>query len=355
MKYIGPGSIFLLLLVTTCSLVFLLLTESCAHSTPGETGRFVKVKDHPSLRNDLLSNQISQVVRVIFQDSKGVYWFGTQNGAYKLEEQTLVLLDQIVGESGNSVTIKDISEDIDGTIWLGHTDGLSSIKNDTVKNYYESEGLIDNDVWCIEADQNGRIWVGTIGGCCVLQNGKFIHIELPLGKRDTMVGVSSPRMVQDILEDDEGSIWVSTNAGLFKFIDSSFTEYSFQEGLETPFVHTLFQSKDQKLWVASRKGLYQIRRKAVTNITDPHFVTQKGIGSIAEDKEGKIWFVANQHELYTYYNDTLTEINQSEFGKGPVIFKIYKDDTDRLWFVGFGGAYRLEQDSFVHITKDGPW
>jgi ligand-binding sensor domain-containing protein len=120
-------------------------------------------------------------------------------------------------------------------------------------------------------------------------------------------------------------------------------------------VHTLFQSKDQKLWVASRKGLYQIRRKAVTNITDPHFVTQKGIGSIAEDKEGKIWFVANQHELYTYYNDTLTEINQSEFGKGPVIFKIYKDDTDRLWFVGFGGAYRLEQDSFVHITKDGPW
>lgn len=355
MRYIRPKSISLFVLVTTFSLVILLLSESCIHSTPNETDRFVQIINHSSLNNNPLSNQISQVVRVIFQDSKGIFWFGTQNGAYKLEEQTLVLIDEISGERGNSVTIKDITEDIDGTIWLGHTDGLSSIKNDTVKNYYESDGLIDQDVWCVEADQHGRIWIGTLGGCWVLHKGEFTKLELPPGERDTTVGISSPRMVQDILEDDKGTIWVSTNAGLFKFLDSSLIEFSFQEGIETPFVHTLFQSKDQKLWVASQNGLYQIRGQAVTNITDPYFITQKGIGSIAEDKEGKIWLVANQHQLYTYHEDTLIEVNKSEFGKGPVVFQIYKDQTDRLWFVGFGGAYRLDQDSFVHITKEGPW
>ncbi|MBK6574257.1 MAG: hypothetical protein IPG21_17620 [Saprospiraceae bacterium] len=53
--------------------------------------------------------------------------------------------------------MKDITEDKDGTIWLGHTDGISSIKGETVKNYYQSDGLISNDVWCINSDAEGKI------------------------------------------------------------------------------------------------------------------------------------------------------------------------------------------------------
>lgn len=81
----------------------------------------------------------------------------------------------------------------------------------------------------------------------------------------------------------------------------------------------------------------------------------KGIGSVAEDKEGNIWFVCNQHSLYKYDGEEIIEFEKSAKNTGPVVFKIYKDQKDRMWFVGYGGAYRLEAGQFVHVTRDGPW
>ena len=103
----------------------------------------------------------------MFQDSNGNLWFGTQNGAFKLESDSLIHIDKINSESGKGVTIKDIIEGIDGKIWLGHTDGVSSVDGEIVTNYYESDGLISNDVWSIAADKKGDIWIGSIDGVCV--------------------------------------------------------------------------------------------------------------------------------------------------------------------------------------------
>lgn len=104
-----------------------------------------------------INNQISQVVRTIFQDSKGIFWFGTQNGAFKFDGNSLIHIDSIKNESGKGVTIKDIAEDKDGIIWFGHEGGISSIDKKVVTNYYESDGLISNDVWCITTDRSNQV------------------------------------------------------------------------------------------------------------------------------------------------------------------------------------------------------
>ena len=160
------------------------------------------------------NNQISDVVRTIFQDSKGNIWFGAEGGAFKLVGHSLIYMDSIRSESGGGVTIKDIAEDKDGTIWIGHTDGISSIDGTSVTNYYESDGLISNDVWCIETDVNGNVWVGTIEGACIFDGQGFNNFDLPEGKIDTTVGVSSTKMIHSILEDSKGIIWFNSNAGL---------------------------------------------------------------------------------------------------------------------------------------------
>ena len=88
--------------------------------------------------------RISEVVRMMFQDSKGRTWFGTQGGAFKLIKNELIFIEDIKSKSGKRVTIKDIKEDRNGKIWIGHTDGLSSVDGEQVTNYYESDGLISN-------------------------------------------------------------------------------------------------------------------------------------------------------------------------------------------------------------------
>jgi ligand-binding sensor domain-containing protein len=299
--------------------------------------------------------QISQVVRMMFQDSKGNIWFGAENGAWKLTGQTLIHIDSIKSESGKVVTIKDITEDKDGTIWLGHTDGISSIKGETVTNYYQSDGLISNDVWNISSDTNGKIWIGTIEGACVFDGKTFTNIELPLGIKDTTVGVSSEKMVNRIFQDRKGTIWIASNAGLFSYSNNKVTDASKDVAFKTNFVGMGFEDKAGVIWIGSKEGLFAYKDGVPKKITDDNIEIGKGIGSIAEDKDGKIWFVVNQHYLYTYDGNKLTEFKKSEDNKGPVIFQIYKDQSERFWFVGFGGAFRLENGRFINITRDGPW
>ncbi len=299
--------------------------------------------------------QISQVVRMMFQDSKGNIWFGAENGAWKLTDDSLIRIDSIKSESGGRVTIKDITEDKDGKIWVGHTDGISSINGELVTNYYESDGLISNAVWCIEADVKGNIWIGTMEGACVFDGKTFKNFELPLGIRDTTVGVSSDKMINKIFRDRKGKLWISSNAGLFSYSNNTLTNVSKKVGIKSNYVSIGLEDKAGVLWLNSKEGLYTLNDGVAKKITDESIEIGKGIGSIVEDKEGKIWFVVNQHHLYTYHNKELTEFKKSEENKGPVVFQIYKDQAERLWFVGFGGAYRLENGQFINITKDGPW
>ena len=133
------------------------------------------------------------------------------------------------------------------------------------------------------------------------------------------------------------------------------TNVSKKVGIKSNYVSIGLEDKAGVLWLNSKEGLYTLNDGVAKKITDESIEIGKGIGSIAEDKEGKIWFVVNQHHLYTYHNKELTEFKKSEENKGPVVFQIYKDQAERLWFVGFGGAYRLENGQFINITKDGPW
>ncbi len=313
------------------------------------------IEEKKTIQFPNLKNQISQVVRMMFQDSKGNIWFGAENGAWRLTDDSLIHIDSIKSESGRGVTIKDIVEGQDGKIWLGHTGGVSSIDGTLVRNYYKSDGLISNAVWCIATDVIGNIWIGTMEGACVFDGKTFKNFELPLGIKDTTVGVSSDKMINKIFQDRKGKLWISSNAGLFSFSNNTLTNVSKKAGIKSNFVSIGFEDKAGVLWLTSKEGLYTLNEGVAKKITDESIEIGKGIGSIAEDKDGKIWFVVNQHYLYTYDGKEITEFKKSEENKGPVVFQIYKDQTERLWFVGYGGAYRLENGQFINITKDGPW
>jgi len=168
-----------------------------------------------------INHQISQVVRTIFQDSKGDIWFGGEGGAFRYSNNSLTHIKSIVSKSGKRVTVKDIAEDNDGKIWIGHTDGISSVEGEKVTNYDESDGLISNDVWSIETDRNNRIWIGTIEGLCFFNGQEFTNFRLPEGKIDSSLGISSTKMIHNIFEDSKGTLWFSSNAGLFSYGNDS--------------------------------------------------------------------------------------------------------------------------------------
>ncbi len=336
-------------LFTGIALCFI-LTSCNGQATNGDKQNVTK----ETIQSPDSKKQISSVVRMMYQDSKGIFWFGAEGGAFKLAGDSLIHIDSIRSESGGRVTIKDITEDKDGTIWIGHTDGISSIVGTLVTNYYESDGLISNDVWCIETDVNGNVWVGTIEGACIFDGQGFNNFDLPEGKIDTTVGVSSTKMIHSILEDGKGTMWLSTNAGLFSYTNKKLKNISDEVGVPTNFISKIVEDKKDGFWVSTSTGLFHLKENILTNVSEMHFEEIKGTGSIIVDHKGDVWFNCGR-SIYRLSADKLAEYRIEEGNYGPLTFQIYEDQQKRLWFVGFGGAYRYENDRFINITQNGPW
>src|SRR5690606_31691614 len=77
----------------------------------------------PEFRTSLNSkeyegNQISGVIRTVFQDRNKNYWFGTQNGLCRYDGYELVYFD-LKASNGQSVVVHAILEDKSGHIWIG--------------------------------------------------------------------------------------------------------------------------------------------------------------------------------------------------------------------------------------------
>ncbi len=298
--------------------------------------------------------QISGVIPAILQDSKGNIWFGTQNGVFKQTGDSLIHIDSIKDELGKGVTVEDIAEDKDGIIWFAHRDGISSIDGTLVTNYYESDGLISNDVWCIETDINGNVWIGTIAGACIFDRQRFTKFDLPEGQKDTTLAISSTKMVHNIFEDSKGTIWFSSNAGLFSYSNKKLKNISEELGIPTHFVSKIVEDKKGEYYVSTSIGLFHLKEHILTNISEKHFDERTATGSVMVDHKGDVWFNCGR-SIYSLSGEKLTEYRIEEGNYGPLTFQIYEDQQKQLWFVGFGGAFRLENGRFINITKDGPW
>jgi len=300
------------------------------------------------------TNQIAETVRVMFHDSKDNFWFGTHSGALKLVNGSFVYIDGIRSESGQRVAIRAIKEDINGKIWFGHTDGISYLEGEKIINLCESDGLISNDVWHLTPDSKGNIWIGTIKGVSKYDGKHFTHFELPEGEIDTTVGVSSAKMIHNILEDSKGRIWFSTNAGIFIKDNNALKVISEKDGFETNFVGKVIETQKGEFMICASKGLYLYKDGSLTDVSSDLFKERKGIGNVTETSNGDIWFNCGR-SIYHLSNDKLTEHRISEGNYGPLAYQIYMDRYERIWFVGWGGAFRFEKGEILNITKDGPW
>ncbi|MBK9643535.1 MAG: hypothetical protein IPO72_20230 [Saprospiraceae bacterium] len=81
-------------------------------------------------------------------------------------------------------------------------------------------------MWCINSDAEGKIWIGTIEGACIFDGKNLFKLELPLGIKDSTVGVSSAKMINKILLDRKGKLWIASNAGLFSYSNNTLTNVS---------------------------------------------------------------------------------------------------------------------------------
>lgn len=335
----------------------------------------IKAETLPEFRNsgydkDYQGNQISGVIRTILQDSKENFWFGTQSGLCRHNKNGLFYFD-IKDLTGNGVTVHSVVEDKIGNIWVGYDRGFAKYDGTYFTTYSEKDILTIGGLWSMTVDKKGLVWIGTTQGVYTFDGKALSPFELPEGKINPNLAISTTKMVHSIIENSLGEMWFATNGGVYIYNGSTLKNISEKDGLPSDFVGQVIESSPGVFWISTSKGICKYDGKILTNITAEFVKNEDNVGCMFEAANGKLWFTMNKREIYCYNGKIFTKIEskvnifqqlpfsnyeESKVGTFELFpFSIYEDNQNRIWFVGLKGAYRYENKGFINVNRNGPW
>ncbi|NII27273.1 response regulator [Pseudoflavitalea sp. X16] len=179
-------------------------------------GRKFTHYQHSDNPNSLSDNRVWE----IYEDSKKEMWIGTLNGGLdRFDRQRNIFHHYRFGQP-NSISadyIAALMEDKTGKLWIATANGVDVLLRrpnlpDSFVHYYNTPGnansLSNNNVICILQDRKDRIWIGTRDGLNLFDPAKnaFQVFRREDGLPDNTV--------QTLLEDDAGTIWMSSPNGI---------------------------------------------------------------------------------------------------------------------------------------------
>lgn len=226
------------------------------------TGKFKHYKPDPKNPNSISHGYVSSIT----EDKQGRLWVGTSSKGLNVFDSNTQSFTHITSESPSakfklsSSYIRVVYADSKNNLWVGTANGLNLLPNNSdefkffYKNHDDKNSLQSNHINCVKEDSKGNIWIGSYHGGLSLyrpKTGTFITFNIASG-------LASDNII-DILEDNEGYLWISTDRGLSKFDlkKKIFKNYTTRDGLPANEFnyHSAYKDKNGKLYFGSYNGL----------------------------------------------------------------------------------------------------
>ena len=170
---------------------------------------------------------IMNLTTEIIEDRQGNIWFSRDGyGVCKYDGKSFTHFTKKDGLASNNVQV--IHEDNQGNLWFGSRvverdnpnanertgdGGLSKFDGKTFTRFDTIKGLSKNEIYAINEDNNGNIWIGANGLGAYRYDGKDFTLISETDSEDLMpFGYG----IQSILEDKKGNLWFGLSGGLFR-------------------------------------------------------------------------------------------------------------------------------------------
>jgi len=178
--------------------------------------------------NKININDILKINAICF-DHKNQTWVATYgNGVFKIDT---TIYNYTTSNGLFSDYTYSIGADESGTIWVGHRQGISSIKGNTIRTFSKNIGLYaDCNPNAITIDKNGSVWFGTTKGILRYDFKKSVINKYPPTVIVTSLKIND---IENII-----SPYVELESGRYK-IQFSFTGISLRESEGVTFQYML--------------------------------------------------------------------------------------------------------------------
>lgn len=295
---------------------------------------------------------------------------------YNIPKNQTQSISKKTGQSLSSVFVNAICKDDDKGVWIGTLYGLSyyDLTENKLHNFdYQKQKfpfITDNDIVSLFLDKSDCLWIGTRKNGLVvvhrdeiLQKGEkasFAHY-----RQKFQPGSLSYRTVLSVFQDRDEKLWVGTHGGGVNFVENktqriNHLKHEPGENNTLSYDKVWGMTEDHKgeIWLGTDGdgvNLWSPEKGVVRNFRfnpeDPHSISDNAIICAKTDFQGQVWLGTYEGGL-NRYNPVSDRFHHY---KAPLqlpnndIRCIYEDKHKNLW-VGMNGGgiakYNREKDLF---------
>jgi signal transduction histidine kinase/ligand-binding sensor domain-containing protein/CheY-like chemotaxis protein len=188
----------------------------------------------------------------------GEYWAGTNDGIVRIQPDRTLSIDKkwrkLPGES-----VRSLQRASDGTFWAtSYTSGLIHLnaKGATIDRYAEDDGLPNRRIRGLLLDRSGTIWVSTDSGLFRSLNpyGGGTGKERLLFVRQILPLEQPGEVFFTCIQDRRGRIWAPGIKGLAVLEGGIWRRLTTKDGLQSDFAGAVAEAPDGAIWIGYVSG-----------------------------------------------------------------------------------------------------
>ena len=165
----------------------------------------------------------------------------------------------------------------------------------------------------------------------------------------------SESVVNDLMQDDHGYLWIATGYGLNRFDGITFQNYYEENGLLNNKIYSLFEDREGTIWIGTGGGVNIMEDDSLQTIAELEPLTRSTVLEIYQDSHGEYWFATDGEGIWHYdRRGELTQYTEVHGLANNRVRDILEDGDGTLWFGTRGGLTSLSDGSFRTFTsRDG--
>ena len=202
-----------------------------------------------------------------------------------------------------SDNVNCLDTDASNNLWFGTQNGVSMFDGATWLGYTTADGIISNTIQAIHVALNGDVWVGTDFGASVFSLGVWTSYT-------TVDGLGN-NQIKCISEDSDGDIWFGTNNGASEFNGSSWLSLGTADGLPFGGVVDVDQSGNGDIYLSTGLGgVFIYDGSSMTSVTDSDGLLNNKVRSLLINAQDERW-VATSDGITVLDNTNAFDMNHT--------------------------------------------
>ena len=326
---------------------------------PAESGKVWIGDETGTVRHGKFGSKASDMSETAIPELGGaVHWLSRDCGRIWVSSTSCVgyldgsechILEDIPINSGIEMTTSDYQ----GNLWVASsTQGVMKIVTNNFVEFSRNAGLPDEvaNATCLH---DGELYIGTDNGLRIVgKNG--------MAKRNRLTDFIGDSRVRCILEDKDGTLWISTytnGLGLVRFKkNGEITTFTTSVGLPSNEVRSVSQTEDGSILAGTNSGLAVIKDgKIIRTVGADEGLVNTVILTACEYENGTVIAGSDGGGLYIISDDDIKKLDRDDGLTSEVIIRIVRDEKHDIYWLVTSNSIQFIKDGQIKQVRSFPF